>query len=67
MFTNPYLLLDLYDARTADLRAEAARDRLVRVARGASAVRHRRRPHRGGATAGGTIVSEDHACRQEVI
>jgi hypothetical protein len=33
MFSNPHLMLDLHNARTADLRAEAAHDRLVRALR----------------------------------
>jgi hypothetical protein len=33
MFTNPHLNLDLHAARVTDLRAEAARDRLVRALR----------------------------------
>jgi hypothetical protein len=33
MFANPHLILDLHAARAADLRAEAAHDRLVRALR----------------------------------
>jgi hypothetical protein len=33
MFTNPHLMLDLHHARAADLRAQAAHDRLVRELR----------------------------------
>ena len=33
MFTNPQLVLDLHHTRAADLRAEAAHDRLVRALR----------------------------------
>jgi hypothetical protein len=33
MFTDPQLTLDLHAARATDLRAEAARDRLVRALR----------------------------------
>ena len=33
MFTNPQLMFDLQAARAADLRAEAAHDRLVRALR----------------------------------
>jgi hypothetical protein len=33
MLTNPHLILDLHAARVADLRAEAAHDRLVRALR----------------------------------
>jgi hypothetical protein len=33
MFNSPHLMLDLHAARAADLRAEAAHDRLVRALR----------------------------------